>query len=116
MLTGSKLLKELKKLDDKALLVEVQLLESKVYHKLSNIPKSRLELSQMLVFSMPLIGIFFFTLNMSTVSGTKAFLQTIHHSIITLLKRCHALEKCDPVLHVYHFFNKFHLTGISSFI
>lgn len=38
---GSKLLKELKKLDDKALLVEVQLLESKVYHNLSNIPKSR---------------------------------------------------------------------------
>ena len=40
---GSKLLKELKKLDDKALLVEVQLLESKVYHNLSNIPKSRFE-------------------------------------------------------------------------
>lgn len=38
---GSKLLKELKKLDDKVLLVEVQLLESKVYQELSNIPKSR---------------------------------------------------------------------------
>ena len=36
-------MKELKKLDDKALLVEVQLLESKVYHNLSNIPKSRFE-------------------------------------------------------------------------
>lgn len=40
-LAGTTLLKELKKLDDKNLLVEVQLLESKVYHALSNLPKSR---------------------------------------------------------------------------
>ncbi|XP_070566151.1 26S proteasome non-ATPase regulatory subunit 11A-like [Ptychodera flava] len=42
---GSALLKELKKMDDKALLVEVQLLESKVYHGLSNLPKSRAALT-----------------------------------------------------------------------
>lgn len=36
---GAQLLKELKKLDDKNLLVEVQLLESKTYHALSNLPK-----------------------------------------------------------------------------
>lgn len=36
---GSQLLKELKKLDDKNLLVEVQLLESKTYHALSNLSK-----------------------------------------------------------------------------
>ena len=40
-LLGARLLKELKKLDDKALLVEVQLNESKTYHALNNVPKSR---------------------------------------------------------------------------
>ncbi|XP_064401733.1 26S proteasome non-ATPase regulatory subunit 11-like [Halichondria panicea] len=39
------LLKELKKIDDKALLVEVQLLESRAYQKLGNITRSRASLT-----------------------------------------------------------------------
>lgn len=39
------LLKELKKIDDKALLVEVQLMESKAYQKLGNVTRSRAALT-----------------------------------------------------------------------
>ncbi|XP_003383208.1 PREDICTED: 26S proteasome non-ATPase regulatory subunit 11-like [Amphimedon queenslandica] len=42
---ASTLLRELKKIDDKALLVEVQLLESKAYQKLGNVSKSRASLT-----------------------------------------------------------------------
>ena len=45
LVLGANLLKELKKLDDKYLLVEVQLLESKTYHALGNLPKSRAALT-----------------------------------------------------------------------
>lgn len=39
------LLKELKRLDDKNVLIEVQLLETKVYHALRNIPKAKASLT-----------------------------------------------------------------------
>jgi 26S proteasome regulatory subunit N6 len=46
---AAQLLKELKKLDDKQLLVEVQLLESKTYHALSNLSKARFEFTLMFI-------------------------------------------------------------------
>ncbi|OON19077.1 PCI domain protein [Opisthorchis viverrini] len=42
---GSTLLRELKKLDDKVLLVEVQLMESQVYYRLGNLQRSRAALT-----------------------------------------------------------------------
>nr|CAH8825063.1 unnamed protein product [Trichobilharzia regenti] len=42
---GSSLLRELKKLDDKALLVEVQLMESRVYYMLGNLQRARAALT-----------------------------------------------------------------------
>ena len=41
----NKLLYELKKKEDKSLLVEAQLVESKVYHALENLPKSKAALT-----------------------------------------------------------------------
>ena len=46
------LLKELKKLDDKMALIEVNLLESKCFHSLRNLPKSRVHLNLFTTISL----------------------------------------------------------------
>lgn len=66
---GSQLLKELKKMDDKNLLVEVQLLESKTYHALSNLAK---------------VNLSFF---LSSVQGFPCFLDITSNIVLLKWKR-----------------------------
>ena len=40
-----KLLKEIRKIDDKHLLVEILILESKIWHQLENVPKAKSSLT-----------------------------------------------------------------------
>jgi 26S proteasome regulatory subunit N6 len=68
----SKLLKELKRLDDKNVLVEVQLLESRVYHALGNLAKSRVRTSLHSFMNIPTCAL------MNLVSGVFILCNRLH--------------------------------------
>ncbi|KAG9267831.1 26S proteasome non-ATPase regulatory subunit 11B [Astyanax mexicanus] len=103
---GSQLLQELKKMDDKALLVEVQLLESKTYHALSNLPKARAALTSARTTANAIYCPPKLQAALDMQSG-KSSLYIEHYFIFSVLSIIHAAEEKDWKTAYSYFFEAF---------
>lgn len=97
---GSQLLKELKKMDDKNLLVEVQLLESKTYHALSNLSKvSKVHWPSYLIFLCPATPTHLLTNLLLQARAALTSARTTANSIYCPPKVQAALDLQSGILH-----------------
>lgn len=92
---GSQLLRELKKMDDKNLLVEVQLLESKTYHALSNLSK----VNNILLCGLGLFLYILFILSRLQARAALTSARTTANSIYCPPKVQAALDLQSGILH-----------------
>lgn len=97
---GSQLLRELKKMDDKNLLVEVQLLESKTYHALSNLSKvSRESLLLLFFIFCSIINFLFIHTKKFQARAALTSARTTANSIYCPPKVQAALDLQSGILH-----------------
>lgn len=106
------LLRELKKLDDKMILTEVHLLESRVNHALSNLPKAKVSF---LLFLEPLsrTNLFLITLPQAALTSARTAANSIYCPPLLQAQLdmqsgiLHAEDKDYKTAFIFHFFSPF---------